>query len=72
MLFRAGLRSLGYNITCLQGACVGLAIDAPRPAIHMLLLVELPEGKFLRMSASVLLLQPALSCLPRDRARNAS
>src|SRR6185503_11090732 len=48
MLFRAGLRSLGYNITSLQGRVVrGLAIDAPRPAIHMLLKVELPEGTYL-------------------------
>src|SRR5262249_38276187 len=40
MLFRAGLRSLGYKITSLQGRVVrGLAIDAPRPAIHMLLQV---------------------------------
>jgi hypothetical protein len=38
MLFRAGLRSLGYRITSLQGRVVrGLAVDAPRPAIHMLL-----------------------------------
>ena len=48
MLFRAGLRSLGYKITSLQGRVVrGLAIDAPRPAIHMLLKVELPEGPYL-------------------------
>ncbi|MCP3402212.1 arylamine N-acetyltransferase [Bradyrhizobium sp. CCGB20] len=48
MLFRAGLRSLGYRITSLQGRVVrGLAIDAPRPAIHMLLQVELPEGPYL-------------------------
>src|SRR3569832_1482913 len=48
MLFRAGLRSLGYRITRLQGRVVrGLAIDAPRPAIHMLLKVELPEGTYL-------------------------
>jgi N-hydroxyarylamine O-acetyltransferase len=48
MLFRAGLRSLGYRITSLQGRVVrGLAIDAPRPAIHMLLKVELPEGAYL-------------------------
>ncbi len=48
MLFRAGLRSLGYRITSLQGRVVrGLAIDAPRPAIHMLLKVELPEGIYL-------------------------
>src|SRR4051812_38723620 len=48
MLFRAGLRSLGYRITSLQGRVVrGLAIDAARPAIHMLLKVELPEGTYL-------------------------
>jgi N-hydroxyarylamine O-acetyltransferase len=48
MLFRAGLRSLGYRITSLQGRVVrGLAVDAPRPAIHMLLKVELPEGTHL-------------------------
>jgi N-hydroxyarylamine O-acetyltransferase len=48
MLFRAGLRSLGYRITSLQGRVVrGLEINAPRPAIHMLLQVELPEGVYL-------------------------
>lgn len=48
MLFRAGLRSLGYQITSLQGRVVrGLEIDAPRPAIHMLLKIELPEGTYL-------------------------
>jgi N-hydroxyarylamine O-acetyltransferase len=48
MLFRAGLRSLGYAVTSLQGRVVrGLEIDAPRPAIHMLLRVELPEGAYL-------------------------
>src|SRR4030095_6040323 len=48
MLFRAGLRSLGYRITSLQGRMVrGMAIDAPRPAIHMLLQIELPEGLYL-------------------------
>ena len=48
MLFRAALRSLGYKITSFQGRVVrGLAIDAPRPAIHMLLKVELPEGAYL-------------------------
>src|SRR5215467_11949831 len=48
MLFREGLRSLGYNITSLQGRVVrGMAIDAPRPAIHMLLQVNLPEGPYL-------------------------
>jgi N-hydroxyarylamine O-acetyltransferase len=48
MLFREGLRSLGYRITSLQGRVVrGLEIDAQRPAIHMLLRVELPEGAYL-------------------------
>jgi N-hydroxyarylamine O-acetyltransferase len=48
MLFREGLRSLGYKITSLQGRVVrGMAIDAPRPAIHMLLQVHLPEGPYL-------------------------
>src|SRR5262249_18503146 len=48
MLFRARLRSLGYRLTSLQGRVVrGLAIDAPRPAIHMLLKVDLPEGPYL-------------------------
>ena len=48
MLFRAGLQSLGYRIVSLQGRVVrGLPIDAPRPAIHMLLQVELPEGRYL-------------------------
>ncbi len=48
MLFREGLRSLGYRITSLQGRVVrGMAIDAPRPAIHMLLQVDLPEGPYL-------------------------
>ncbi|WP_271525907.1 arylamine N-acetyltransferase family protein [Bradyrhizobium sp. CCBAU 53380] len=48
MLFRAGLRSLGYRLTSLQGRVVrDLDIDAPRPAIHMLLIVHLPEGDYL-------------------------
>src|SRR5690349_5489817 len=48
MLFREGLRSLGYKITSLQGRVVrGMAIDAPRPAIHMLLQVDMPEGPYL-------------------------
>ncbi|HZD41504.1 MAG TPA: arylamine N-acetyltransferase, partial [Terriglobales bacterium] len=48
MLFRAGLLSLGYRITSLQGRVIrGLEIDAPRPAIHMLLQIELPEGPYL-------------------------
>src|SRR5262252_4300468 len=48
MLFREGLRSIGYKITSLQGRVVrGMAIDAPRPAIHMLLQVDLPEEPYL-------------------------
>lgn len=48
MLFREGLRSFGYRATSLQGRVVrGLDIDAPRPAIHMLLQIELPEGPHL-------------------------
>jgi N-hydroxyarylamine O-acetyltransferase len=48
MLFREGLRCLGHNITSLQGRVVrGMAIDAPRPAIYMLLQVNLPEGPYL-------------------------
>ncbi len=48
MLSREGLRSLGYRITSLQGRVVrGMAIDAPRPAIHMLLQVDMPEGPYL-------------------------
>ena len=66
MLFRAGLRSLGYKITSLQGRVVrGMAIDAPRPAIHMLLQVDLREGPYLAdvgfgnlAPTSALLLEP--------------
>ena len=36
MLFRGGLRSLGYKV-----------IDAPRPMLHMVLRIDLPEGAFL-------------------------
>jgi len=48
MLFRGGLRSLGYRVTSLQARVVrGLAIDAARPMLHMVLKIELPEGAFL-------------------------
>ena len=48
MLFRAGLRSLGFRVTSLQARVVrGLAIDAPRPMLHMVLRVELPQGPYL-------------------------
>jgi N-hydroxyarylamine O-acetyltransferase len=48
MLFRGGLRSLGFEVTSLQARVVrGLAIDAPRPMLHMVLQVDLPDGPFL-------------------------
>jgi N-hydroxyarylamine O-acetyltransferase len=48
MLFRGGLRSLGYDITSLQARVVrGLDVNAPRPMLHMILQVNLPEGPFL-------------------------
>ena len=48
ILFRGGLRSLGFDVTSLQARVVrGLAIDAPRPALHIVLRVNLPEGAFL-------------------------
>lgn len=48
MLFRGGLRSLGFDVTSLQARVVrGLEIDAPRPMFHMVLKVQLPEGAFL-------------------------
>jgi N-hydroxyarylamine O-acetyltransferase len=48
MLFRAGLRSLGFAVTSLQARVVrGLPVDAPRPALHMVLRVDLPEGPYL-------------------------
>ena len=47
-LFRDALCSLGFSVTSLQARVVrGLAIDAPRPAVHMTLRVDLPEGAFL-------------------------
>jgi N-hydroxyarylamine O-acetyltransferase len=66
MLFREGLRSLGYKVTSLQGRVIrGMAIDAPRPAIHMLLKVHLPKGDYLAdvgfgnlAPTSALLLEP--------------
>jgi N-hydroxyarylamine O-acetyltransferase len=48
MLFRAGLRALGFTVTSLQARVIrGLAVDAPRPAFHMVLAIDLPEGRFL-------------------------
>ncbi len=47
-LFRGGLRALGFRVTSLQARVVrGLEIDAPRPMLHMVLRVDLPEGPFL-------------------------
>jgi N-hydroxyarylamine O-acetyltransferase len=48
MLFRGGLRSLGYRVTSLQARVVrGLDVDAPRPMFHMVLCIDLPQGPFL-------------------------
>jgi N-hydroxyarylamine O-acetyltransferase len=48
MLFRAGLRSLNFVVTSLQARVVrNLAVDTERPAVHMVLRVDLPEGAFL-------------------------
>jgi N-hydroxyarylamine O-acetyltransferase len=48
MLFRGGLRALGYKVTSLQARVVrGLEIDAPRPMLHMVLRIDLPQGEFL-------------------------
>jgi N-hydroxyarylamine O-acetyltransferase len=48
MLFRSGLLSLGYRVTSLQARVVrGLDIDSPRPMLHMVLRIDLPEGTFL-------------------------
>jgi N-hydroxyarylamine O-acetyltransferase len=78
MLFREGLRSLGYKIISLQGRVVrGLAIDAARPAIHMLLQVDLPEGPHLAdvgfgnlAPTSALLLKPGVEQeTPHERMR---
>jgi len=68
MLFRGGLRSLGFDVTSLQVRVVrGLAIDAPRPAIHMLLQVDMAEGPYLAdvgfgnlAPTSALLLKPGV------------
>jgi len=48
MLLRGALRSLGYSVKSLQARVVrGLDIDAPRPMLHMVLRVDLPQGPFL-------------------------
>ena len=48
MLFRGGLLSLGFDVTSLQARVVrGLAIDASRPMLHMVLQINLPEAPYL-------------------------
>jgi len=48
MLFRAGLQMLGFQVTSLLARVIrGAAADTPRPATHMVLRVDLPEGPFL-------------------------
>ncbi|HET6157563.1 MAG TPA: arylamine N-acetyltransferase [Dongiaceae bacterium] len=48
MLFRGGLRAMGYKVTSLQARVVrGLEVNAPRPMLHMVLRVDLPDGPFL-------------------------
>lgn len=68
MLFRGGLRSVGFDVTSLQARVVrGLEIDAQRPMFHMVLKVQLPEGAFLA-DAGFGNLAPtgALKLLPRE------
>jgi N-hydroxyarylamine O-acetyltransferase len=48
VLFRFGLLALGYKVTNLQARVVrGLELAAPRPMLHMVLQIDLPEGAFL-------------------------
>lgn len=48
VLFRAGLRALGYRTTNLMARVIrGQPPDAERPAAHMVLRVDLAEGAFL-------------------------
>jgi N-hydroxyarylamine O-acetyltransferase len=47
-VLRAGLRAVGFQVTSLIGrVIVGLPEDSHRPASHMTLRVDLPEGPFL-------------------------
>ena len=47
-LLRAGLTELGFKVTGLIARVIrGLDVHAERPATHMLLRIELPEGAFL-------------------------
>src|SRR5277367_1514057 len=48
LLLRAGLRTLGFTVTGLIARVVlTMEADAPRPATHMVLRVDLPDGSFL-------------------------
>lgn len=48
MLFRAGLQALGYRTANLVARVIrGLPPDAERPAAHMALRIDLPQGAFL-------------------------
>ncbi len=48
LLFRAGLAALGFTVTSLMARVIrGLAADAVRPATHMALQVDLPQGAFI-------------------------
>ncbi len=47
-LLRAGLLALGYRVTGLMAGVIrGMEADAPAPATHMVLRVDLPEGPYL-------------------------
>jgi N-hydroxyarylamine O-acetyltransferase len=61
-LFRAGLRSLGFDVTSLQARVVrGLAIDAPRPMFHMVLRISCRKGIFSPTSALAIWRRPRCS-----------
>jgi N-hydroxyarylamine O-acetyltransferase len=48
LLFRTGLRALGFSVTGLSARVIrGLPAEAERPATHMALRVDLPDGAFL-------------------------
>lgn len=48
LLLRAGLRTLGFTVTGLIArVIISMEADAPRPATHIVLRVDLPEGPFL-------------------------
>ena len=70
MLFRAGLRSLRFDVTSLQARVVrGLAIDAPRPMLRMVLQSDAGFAIPKALTAAILLrrdpdlAKPASLCL---------